>query len=71
MYAVAKSSVIDPNETISVCSLLEHPFAFATTLMVPPAFPTTVEIEFVVDVPVQLFGNVHVYELAPLTGVIE
>ena len=60
MYAVAKSSVIDPNETISVCSLLEHPFALATTLMVPPAFPTTVEIEFLVELPVQPFGKTQV-----------
>ena len=68
---MAASSVNDPIETANDCAGLVQPFALATTVILPPADPTTVVIELVVDVPVHPFGNVQLYELAPLTGVIE
>ena len=54
------SSITDPKETKSDCSALEHPFAFATTEILPPELPTMVEIILVVEVPVHPLGNVHV-----------
>ena len=65
------SSVKEPILTLKICSGLEQPFAFATTLMLPPVDPTIVVMEFVIDVPVHPLGNTHVYVLAPLIGVIE
>ena len=45
-----------------------HPL-LAVTLTFPPVAPTVTEIEFVVDVPVQPFGNIQVYDVAPPAAV--
>ena len=68
---MAASSVNDPMVTVNVCAGLVHPFALAKTEILPPADPTTVVIELVIEVPVHPLGNDQVYELAPLTGVIK
>ena len=44
---------------------------FAVTVIFPLAEPAVALIELEVDVPDHPDGNVHVYEVAPLTGVIE
>ena len=54
----------------SVCGALAPQALFAVTEIVPPAAPTVAETEFVVDVPLQPPGNVHVYEVAVGTAVI-
>ena len=46
--------------TDNVEAALVQPFAFATTEIVPPEEVATVEIELVVDAPVQPFGSVQV-----------
>ena len=48
-----------------------HVALFATTLIRPSLPSTLITIEFVVDAPDQLLGTVHVYEVAPATGVTE
>jgi hypothetical protein len=51
-----------------VCAvLLPHPL-FAVTLIFPPLAPTVAVMLFVVEFPVQPFGKVHVYEVAPETA---
>ena len=71
MYAVATSLFKLPTFVFKLCAGLEQPFAFATTVIVPVFVPTKTEIVFVNDDPVHPFGKVHVYELAPLTGLTE
>jgi hypothetical protein len=55
--------------TTSVCWLETPQAAFATTVIVPPVPVGVVVMLFVEDVPDQPPGNVHVYEVAPDTGV--
>ena len=43
----------------------------AITITFPLVEPAVAVIELVVEVPVQPEGNVHVYDVAPLTGVTE
>ena len=43
--------------TTNDCAGLEHPFALATTVMIPPEVPATTLILLVVDEPVQPFGS--------------
>ena len=60
-----------PTVTTSVCiAELPHPL-LAFTVTLPPLAPIVVIMELVVDVPVQPFGSVQVYEVAPLTGAME
>ena len=56
--------------TTNVCAVDAVPqLLFAVTLIVPAVEPTELML-VVVDDPVQPFGNVQVYELAPLTAEI-
>jgi hypothetical protein len=58
--------------TIAFIEADEVPQEFvAVTVIFPLVGLAVVEILFVVDVPVQPPGNVHVYEVAPATAVIE
>ena len=59
-YAVAASSVKDPNDMAKTCAGLTQPFAFASTVMFPATCPTVTVITLVVEAPVQPFGKVHV-----------
>ena len=43
----------------------------ALTVTMPPLVPAVVLITLVVEVPVQPFGSVQVYDVAPLTGATE
>jgi len=43
----------------------------AVTVILPPVAPAIAEIELEVEVPDHPEGSVHVYDVAPLTGVIE
>ena len=47
--------LLDPHELIAI------------TEIVPPPEPTVTEIDSVVELPLQPEGNVHVYEVAPVT----
>jgi hypothetical protein len=49
----------------------EPQLLFAVTEIVPLPPPAVAVIEMVEDVPVQPFGSVHVYEVAPATAVTE
>lgn len=54
--------------TANVCAVEDVPqLLFAVTLIVPAVEPVELML-VVVEEPVHPFGNVHVYELAPLTG---
>ena len=57
--------------TAKVCALEDPHELFAVTVIFPPVAPAVVFIEFVVEVPLHPAGNVHVYEVAPATAVIE
>ena len=55
--------------TDKFCATDDPPQLFFATTLIVPAVPFEVaEIEAVVELPVQPFGKVHVYEAAPLTG---
>ena len=60
-----------PTLTASVCGpeLPQAPFAVTDT--VPALVPIADMIVLVVEVPVQPFGRVHVYDVAPLTAATE
>ena len=61
----------EPKVTASVCAdELPHPL-LATTVTLPVLVPTVAFMALVVELPVQVFGNVQVYDVAPFTGVIE
>lgn len=55
----------------NVCAREEPQELFAVTVMFPLVEPAVALMELVTDVPVQPDGNVHVYDVAPLTGVTE
>ncbi len=57
--------------TASVRGVDEPHELLAVTDTVPLFAPVVAVIEFMVDVPVHPFGNVHVYEVAPGTAVTE
>ena len=56
--------------TASVCAALVPQALLATTEIVPPVVVAVAVMLGVVDVPVQPPGNVHVYDVAPLTGLM-
>ena len=60
-----------PKLTASVCTeeLLQKPLA--VTDIVPPLAPMFAVMLSVLELPVHVPGKVHVYEVAPLTGVTE
>jgi hypothetical protein len=55
--------------TANVCEADEPQELIAETLMFPFELPTVVVIEFVEDAPIHKPGKVHVYDVAPNTGV--
>jgi hypothetical protein len=57
--------------TANVCGILLPQPLFAVTETLPLFAPTIAVIEVVADVPVHPVGNVHVYDVAPVTGLIE
>ena len=60
-----------PKLTASVCAAEFPQKPLAVTDMVPPLAPMVALMLSVFELPVQVPGNVHVYEVAPLTGVTE
>jgi hypothetical protein len=54
--------------TDKVCIKEEPQALSADTVIFPLVFPAIALIVFVVEVPVHPEGNVHVYDVAPLTG---
>ena len=54
--------------TFNVCGPEEPQLLLADTVISPPEILATVTMAFVVDVPVQPVGKVHVYEVAPATS---
>jgi hypothetical protein len=57
--------------TASDWAVEEPQVLFAVTVILPPVLLAVVVILVVVDVPDHPEGNVHVYEVAPFTAVIE
>ena len=60
-----------PKLTTSVCTELLPQKPLAVTDTVPPLAPMFAVILSVLELPVHVPGKVHVYEVAPLTGVTE
>jgi hypothetical protein len=58
-------------KTAIVLAILVPQALDAVTEISPPVVPAVTVIEFVVELPVQPEGRVHVYDVAPLTGVTE
>jgi hypothetical protein len=61
----------DAAVTFSVCAKLFPQVLFAVTEMVPPPVPCVAVMLLVVDVPLQPFGKLQLYEVAPVTAVTE
>ena len=55
--------------TASICAVELPQLLFATTEIVPLNVPEVAVMLLDVDVPDHPLGNVHVYEVAPLTAV--
>ena len=70
-FTLAVSTVgLEAITTLKVLGKLRPQLLFAVTEIVPPVAPTVAMIELVVDEPLQPDGNVHVYEVAPVTELI-
>ena len=54
--------------TLKVFAVPEPHELFAVTEISPPVAPAVAVIDVVVEVPLHPDGNVHVYEVAPLTA---
>ena len=61
----------EPEVTTSVCAEELPQKPLAVTDIVPPLAPAVAPMLSTVELPVQVPGNVHVYDVAPLTGATE
>jgi hypothetical protein len=57
--------------TARVLAMLVPQAFVAVTEMSPPTVPAVTVMELVVELPVHPAGSVHVYDVAPLTAVME
>lgn len=67
-FMLPAESGAELTETLLLAEADEPQLLFAVTVIIPPDIPATAFKIFVAEFPVHPPGNVHVYDVAPLTS---